>query len=106
MKIQPLPMTLHMISGPRNMSTAIMYAFAQHPEIKVVDEPFYGVYLNNHPEKAHPGREVILSAMSHDEEIVIQQLHKKQQDTLLFIKNMAHHVSELKNIRWMQQHHI
>ncbi|MGI8649730.1 MAG: sulfotransferase family protein, partial [Rubrobacter sp.] len=33
-----------MWSGPRNVSTALMYSFRQRPDTSVVDEPFYGHY--------------------------------------------------------------
>lgn len=46
-------MRLAMWSGPRNLSTAMMYAFAQRADFTVWDEPFYGPYLRltglNHP---------------------------------------------------------
>ena len=32
-------------SGPRNISTALMYSFAQRDDTRVVDEPLYGHYL-------------------------------------------------------------
>ena len=32
-------------SGPRNVSTALMYSFAQRPDTRVVDEPLYAHYL-------------------------------------------------------------
>ncbi len=34
-----------MWSGPRNLSTAMMYSFAQRTDSTVVDEPFYAAYL-------------------------------------------------------------
>ncbi len=34
-----------MWSGPRNLSTALMYAFAQRADCAVWDEPFYAAYL-------------------------------------------------------------
>ena len=34
-----------MWSGPRNLSTAMMYSFAQRPDCAVWDEPFYAAYL-------------------------------------------------------------
>ena len=34
-----------MWSGPRNLSTAMMYSFAQRSDTRVVDEPFYASYL-------------------------------------------------------------
>ena len=47
---------IHMISGPRNMSTAIMYAFDNRKDTLGVDEPFYSYYLNKYPDVQHPGR--------------------------------------------------
>jgi len=38
-------MRIAMWSGPRNLSTALMYAFAQRGDCAVVDEPFYAAYL-------------------------------------------------------------
>ena len=40
-------MTTHiaMWSGPRNLSTAMMYSFAARGDCAVQDEPFYGAYL-------------------------------------------------------------
>lgn len=35
-----------MWSGPRNLSTALMYAFAARGDCAVWDEPFYAAYLN------------------------------------------------------------
>ena len=34
-------------SGPRNISTALMYAFAQRADTTVVDEPLYAHYLSH-----------------------------------------------------------
>lgn len=46
-------MKVAMWSGPRNLSTAMMYSFAQRADFSVLDEPFYGPYLRltglNHP---------------------------------------------------------
>jgi hypothetical protein len=46
-------MKIAMWSGPRNLSTALMYAFAARPDCTVSDEPFYAAYLAatgiNHP---------------------------------------------------------
>ena len=52
----PDPKRIAMWSGPRNLSTALMYAFAARGDCAVVDEPFYGAYLKataiDHPMKA------------------------------------------------------
>lgn len=41
----PNPLRVAMWSGPRNLSSAMMYAFAQRPDCAVWDEPFYAAYL-------------------------------------------------------------
>ncbi|WGV15281.1 HAD family hydrolase [Fuscovulum ytuae] len=38
-------MKIAMWSGPRNLSTAMMYSFAARGDCAVEDEPFYGAYL-------------------------------------------------------------
>lgn len=38
-------MKIAMWSGPRNLSTAMMYAFGNRTDCAVVDEPFYAAYL-------------------------------------------------------------
>ncbi len=38
-------MKIAMWSGPRNLSTAMLYSFAARGDCAVVDEPFYGAYL-------------------------------------------------------------
>ncbi|MBU3260512.1 sulfotransferase [Roseovarius sp. PS-C2] len=38
-------MRIAMWSGPRNLSTAMMYSFGARPDFAVVDEPFYAAYL-------------------------------------------------------------
>ena len=37
-------MIINLISGPRNISTALMYSFAQRSDCQVWDEPFYANY--------------------------------------------------------------
>ena len=39
-------MKIAMWSGPRNLSTAMMYAFAARGDNVVWDEPFYAAYLD------------------------------------------------------------
>ncbi len=60
-----LPLRIAMWSGPRNLSTAMMYAFAARGDCAVWDEPFYAAYL-----KAtgidHPMRDAIIAAHDTD----------------------------------------
>ena len=82
---------INLWSGPRNVSTALMYAFAQRPDTRVVDEPLYAHYLRLTGAQ-HPGREEVLSNMDQDGERVIREVMLGvQKQSVLFIKNMAHH---------------
>lgn len=80
-------------SGPRNVSTALMYSFAQRADTTVMDEPFYGHFLAETPDANHPGRTETLELMETDHRVIIQNILSHQQaQGLLFIKNMAHHL--------------
>ncbi len=84
-------------SGPRNVSTALMYSFAQLPGVRVVDEPLYGHYLRVSGAD-HPGRQDVIASMDCDGDRVMQALMRDQSSnagTRLFIKHMAHHLLEL-----------
>lgn len=89
-------------SGPRNVSTALMYAFNQHPDVTVVDEPLYGHYLKI-TDAEHPGKEEVLATMNTDGNEVLTNLSQAAIDTsILFLKNMAHHFIEL-DYRWLDK---
>lgn len=66
-------MRIAMWSGPRNLSTAMMYAFASRTDFAVVDEPFYAAYLAR-TGLDHPMREAILAAQPTDPEAVIRAI--------------------------------
>ena len=87
---------LHLISGPRNISTALMYSFAQRSDTEVVDEPFYACYLSN-TRADHPGKNDVLNSQSSDEEVVKRELFRERKKPVLFIKNMAHHIEVLND---------
>ncbi len=84
-------------SGPRNVSTALMYSFAQRTDMQVIDEPLYGHYLRVSG-AMHPGRTEIMAAMDCDGDRVMRKLMQQQADnptTRLFMKHMAHHLVDL-----------
>lgn len=82
-------------SGPRNVSTAMMYSFAQRPDTRVVDEPLYAHYLYQ-TGIIHPGREAILAAQSVDGREVIREVILGQYDRpIVFFKQMTHHLLDL-----------
>lgn len=59
-----------MWSGPRNLSTALMYSFAARGDCAVVDEPFYAAYLAA-TGLEHPMCEAVLASQETDPEKVI-----------------------------------
>ncbi len=86
---------INLFSGPRNVSTALMYSFAQRPDTKVVDEPWYGYYLVSSG-VTHPGRDEVIHAMETDPEKVFKSIFELGGTSkILFIKNMSHHFINL-----------
>jgi len=81
---------IHLISSPRNLSTALMYSFAQRVDTRVVDEPFYGYYLAS-TGVDHPGREETLRSLPHDVDGAFRMIDRFDDRTHLFLKGMAHH---------------
>ena len=84
-------------SGPRNVSTAIMYSFAQHDAVAVIDEPLYGHYLRVSGAE-HPGRDDVIRAMNCDGDAVMREILEQQAanpSLRLFIKHMAHHLVDI-----------
>lgn len=89
--------SIYLWSGPRNVSTALMYSFRELEEIEIVDEPLYGHYLRVSGAD-HPGREEILRAMDCNGDRVIQDLLEQQArepGKIIFAKHMAHHLIDL-----------
>ncbi len=85
-------MVIHLIAGPRNISTALMYSFAQRPDTVVLDEPFYGFFLQR-TGIDHPGREEIIASMSLRPADIFRQIESREREKgLVFVKNMAHHL--------------
>ena len=76
---------INLISGPRNLSTALMYSFSRRPDTKVIDEPFYAHYLETTGIE-HPGREETLNFMSSDISDVLESIYKTGGCEVLFLK--------------------
>ena len=66
-------MRIAMWSGPRNLSTAMMYAFGNRADFAAWDEPFYAAYLAASG-LDHPMRDVILASQSTDPGVVAKSL--------------------------------
>lgn len=62
-------MNIAMWSGPRNLSTAMMYSFAARGDCAAWDEPFYAAYLKM-TGIDHPMRDEIIAAHENDPDTV------------------------------------
>ena len=94
------PTRICLWSGPRNISTALMYSFAQRPNCKVFDEPLYAHYLKSVSEETrlrHPECSEILRTMENDGTKVVDFMlgDFPTNTNELFFKNMAHHILDL-----------
>lgn len=87
-------MIINLISGPRNVSTALMYSFAQRTDTTVFDEPFYAVYLTKSGAN-HPGKDAVLQSLATGESQVRETLVSCCNKPVRFVKNMAHHMEVL-----------
>ncbi|WP_428513793.1 HAD family hydrolase [Roseovarius sp.] len=86
-------MRIAMWSGPRNLSTAMMYSFAARGDCAVIDEPFYAAYLTM-TGLEHPMRdEIIASQPSEPAEVVaglMGSIPRRKQH--FYHKHMAQHM--------------
>lgn len=91
-------MKIAMWSGPRNLSTAMMYAFGNRPDFQVWDEPFYAAYL-----KAtgldHPMRQDVLAAYETEPRAISYQIMREKGPLLL--KLMTFHMLPEFSTRWV-----
>ncbi len=93
------PIRICLWSGPRNISTALMYSFAQRDDTAVFDEPLYAHYLTQtNAHEYHPGAEDVIAAQENDGTKVVNELLLGEHDKpVLFFKQMTHH---LVNLDW------
>jgi hypothetical protein len=96
-------MRIAMWSGPRNLSTALMYSFGARGDCAVWDEPFYAAYLR-HSGAVHPMHQDILSAGEQDPQIVGQRCAAgpiPDGKRHFYQKHMAHHILPEFDRDWM-----
>ena len=98
-------MKLAMWSGPRNLSTAMMYAFGNRADTTIVDEPYYGAYLH-HSDVEHPMNADILISMPHDPEAISAYVTGPVPDGLdiWYQKQLTHHMLPQFSLDWVVQH--
>ena len=86
-------------SGPRNLSTAMMYAFGAREDCDVVDEPFYAAYLAE-TGLDHPMRDAVLASQPHDPAQVVANLSVPRENHL-YIKLMTQHMTGFVPLGWL-----
>jgi hypothetical protein len=93
-----------MWSGPRNISTAMMYAFASRPRTIVWDEPFYAHYLHE-TGIAHPMGEAVIAAGDTGYETVVAKCLAPLPEgvDVYYQKHMTHHMLPGQDWRWCLQ---
>lgn len=82
-------------SGPRNLSTAMMYAFGARADCDVWDEPFYAAYLSR-TGLDHPMRQEILAAGETDPKSIARRCAEPARSGRphVYQKHMSHHMLE------------
>jgi hypothetical protein len=92
-----------MWSGPRNLSTAMMYSFGNRADFSVWDEPFYAAYLAM-TGFDHPMRDEVLATHEGDP----NKVSARCLDTIpaqkphFYMKHMAHHMIDGMPLDWAQ----
>ncbi|RYH04202.1 HAD family hydrolase [Salipiger sp. IMCC34102] len=86
-------MKIAMWSGPRNLSTAMMYAFGARSDFAVWDEPFYAAYLAR-TRADHPMSEEITAAHETDPQAIAARCAGPvpRGKPHFYMKHMAHHM--------------
>lgn len=95
-------MRIAMWSGPRNLSTAMMYSFGARSDCDVADEPFYAAYLAATGIE-HPMRDEILASQPTSGDDVARLLSDpvSGQKPHFYQKHMTHHMLPDTPKSWM-----
>lgn len=97
-----MSVNIAMWSGPRNISTAMMYSFGSRPDCEVWDEPFYAFSLKERGNN-HPLREEIISRYDTRYEVIVARCvsPSPQGKRLFYQKHMTHHMLPGFDRRWI-----
>ena len=90
-------------SGPRNLSTAMMYAFGNRADFAIWDEPFYAAYLRqsgaDHPMKA----KIIATHEANADKVAARCTGSiPGQKPHFYMKHMPHHMTADMPLDWTQ----
>ena len=96
-------MKIAMWSGPRNLSTAMMYAFAARGDCAVWDEPFYAPWLKT-TGAAHPLAAEIVATHEADPARVAEALAAARtgNEPHHYAKHMPHHMAPCFPLDWAE----
>ena len=96
-------MKIAMWSGPRNLSTALMYSFAARADMSAVDEPFYAAYLHA-TGLPHPMRGDVLASQPTDPEQALNALLEPDiAPPHQYQKHMTQHMLDGFPMHWLGQ---
>jgi hypothetical protein len=95
-----MSINIAMWSGPRNISTAMMYAFGNRQDCVAWDEPFYAFSLVNHGND-HPMRDQIIAANDSSWEAVVAKCIASVDKPVFYQKHMTHHMLEGFDRSWI-----
>lgn len=88
-------------SGPRNLSTALMYSWRSRSDTTVVDEPLYAHYLTvmadelAATDRQHPGTQDVLAAQNADGSEVVAHMLGPWGTPVVMFKQMSKHLAGL-----------
>lgn len=91
-------MRIAMWSGPRNLSTAMMYSFGARDDFTIMDEPFYAPYLATSGSD-HPMSDQIMHHHEVDPDRVAQMCQSECAQHL-YMKHMSHHMLDGFPMEW------
>ena len=89
-----------MWSGPRNISTAMMYSFGNRADCVAWDEPFYAFSLV-HRGNDHPMRDQIVAANESDWNRLVAKCTAPAAKPLFYQKHMTHHMLAGYDRSWL-----
>lgn len=88
-------------SGPRNLSTALMYSFGSRTDCTVTDEPLYAHYLAR-TGLDHPLRDEVIASQPTDPAVLTGLLTGSASTPLWYQKHMAHHLLPSLGTAWLR----
>lgn len=90
-----------MWSGPRNISTAMLRAWENRSDTRVVDEPFYAHFLQ-HTGLDHPMRDQVIEAGHTNWQEVVTSLTARPASGVFYQKHITTHWLEHFSMDWLE----